>query len=167
MKRVIKRTEILASEDLNSMEEILELNNVFAKELSLLDMGQLTSLVDRSFQALQVKPKAAFLLAYDEESDHDSIHFLWFKSRYTNFAYVDRIAVNTDFQKQGLAAELYGEFFEAARAKGRNVVGCEVNHIPPNPVSMAFHEALGFKEIGKSEPNENGKVLVYLAKLLD
>ena len=39
---------------------------------------------------------------------------------------------------------------------------CEVNCDPPNPVSDAFHAALGFREIGRARIVERSKTVRYL-----
>ena len=64
----------------------------------------------------------------------------------------------------GLARGLYDEVFAAAAQAGHWIVGCEVNVEPPNPVSDAFHEALGFAEVGRAPLCGGQKVVRYLVK---
>jgi predicted GNAT superfamily acetyltransferase len=42
------------------------------------------------------------------------------------------------------------------------VVCCEVNSDPPNPLSDAFHAALGFREVGRAFLPDRGKSVRYL-----
>ena len=156
----------LHSSDQPSVDDILELNNAFAKETSLLEREKLVSMIDRAFYAKAIEPSAAFLICYDQDSDHDSLRFAWFQERLVKFAYIDRIVVSDNHQKKGYAKALYEDFFEHARAAGHDYATCEVNFTPPNPGSDAFHAALGFVELGKSYPNEEGKVVTYLIKKL-
>ncbi len=51
--------------------------------------------------------------------------------------------------------------FDLARADGAPRVTCEVNVDPPNPVSMAFHHASAFVEVGR-QVNYGGAVTVAL-----
>ncbi len=45
-------------------------------------------------------------------------------------------------------------------------MGCEVNLEPPNPVSDAFHEALGFTEVGRAAIHDGKKLVRYLVKMI-
>jgi predicted GNAT superfamily acetyltransferase len=42
-------------------------------------------------------------------------------------------------------------------------VACEVNLIPPNPQSMAFHLGSGFKEVGQLHHEGDDKLVSLLA----
>jgi predicted GNAT superfamily acetyltransferase len=57
-------------------------------------------------------------------------------------AYIHMVATRSDRRRTGLARDLYGRFFELARAAGRDVVTCIT--APTNEASIAFHSALGF-----------------------
>lgn len=72
---------------------VLALNNEHAKELSWLDADRLVALAGRAFLARRIGAVDAFLLAFDQDADYDSPNFLWFRSRYPRFVYVDRIVV--------------------------------------------------------------------------
>jgi uncharacterized protein len=45
-------------------------------------------------------------------------------------------------------------------------VGCEINLLPPNPASDAFHARMGFVEVGAAQL-ANGKTVRYLERALD
>ena len=74
----------------------------------------------------------------------------------------DWIVVNAACRGQGLARRLYAELAAVARKAGHTELVCEVNLDPPNPVSDAFHAALGFRELGRGSPYA-GKIVRYLA----
>jgi predicted GNAT superfamily acetyltransferase len=66
-----------------------------------------------------------------------------------------------------VARSLYHELFAAAAQAGHPIVGCEVNVEPPNPISDAFHEALGFTEVGRASLLGGEKVVRYLVRRLE
>jgi predicted GNAT superfamily acetyltransferase len=57
-------------------------------------------------------------------------------------AYIHMVATRSDRRRTGLGRDLYTQFFELARAAGREVVTCIT--APINETSIAFHTALGF-----------------------
>lgn len=150
----------------DSQPAILALNNELAEELSWLEPERLSQLVSRAFYARRIGDLEAFLLAFDQDADYDSPNFLWFRERYRRFVYVDRIAVAASARGRGHARKLYGDLFDAAAGKGHEIVVCEVNCEPPNPVSDAFHAALGFSEVGQAAIHGGRKTVRYFARPL-
>ncbi len=105
-----------------------------------------------------------FLLTLAPEADYDSQNYQWFEARYESFVYVDRIAITPDARGQGLGAGLYEHAFAHYAGKAL-LMGCEVHLAPPNPRSMAFHERLGFGELGRARYSEDYEV-AFLARRL-
>ncbi len=147
-----------------ALPAVLALNNAHAAELSWLEPQRLRHLLDEAFFARVAGNAAAFLIAFDETAAYDSPNYLWFRARYPRFVYVDRIAVAPAARGQGLARRLYQGLFQAAALAGQSVVTCEVNADPPNPVSDAFHAAMGFVEVGSAEIHGGAKTVRYFAK---
>ncbi|HEY3850912.1 MAG TPA: GNAT family N-acetyltransferase [Steroidobacteraceae bacterium] len=150
-----------------SMDEnvMLALNNEHREETSELDATKLHALIAQGFHVgLRNGGRDAFLIAFDQDAISASPNFQWFKSRYKRFVYIDRVIVAPDKRGRGLARGLYGDLFAAAAQAGHSLVGCEVNVEPPNPVSDAFHEALGFAEVGRAALFGAEKVVRYLVK---
>lgn len=145
---------------------VLGLNNLHARELSLLDEARLEHLIGQSYLALHVGEGDAFLIAFDERADYDSPNYLWFKARHPRFAYVDRVAVAARARGRGLARRFYEALFDRARADGHTMVACEVNLDPPNPDSDAFHAAMGFAEAGSAEIYGGERTVRYLVRRL-
>ena len=145
---------------------VLALNNAHAEELSWLEAARLSELVARAFHARRIGDIEAFLLAFDQDADYDSPNFLWFRTRYPRFVYVDRIAVAASARGRGHARKLYDDLFATARAAGFGIVVCEVNADPPNPASDAFHAALGFSEVGQAAIHDGKKTVRYFARSL-
>lgn len=145
---------------------LLALNNAHAQELSWLEAPKLDHMVGEAFLALRSGKADALMIAFDEGADYGSENFLWFKARYPRFAYVDRIAVADHARGRGLARQIYEHLFEKARAGGHTIVVCEVNSLPPNPGSDAFHTAMGFVEVGSASVYGGERKVRYYAKTL-
>lgn len=145
-------------------DALLALNNAHAKALSWLEPDQFAHLVAQTFVARRIGEADAFLLAVDQDADYDSPNFLWFRERYNRFVYVDRIVVAAHARGRGHARRLYLDLFEHALRAGHERVVCEVNAIPPNPASDAFHADLGFIQVGAGEIHDGDKTVRYLAR---
>lgn len=160
----IDPTQVKAQEPLG--HALLALNNAHAQELSWLEPERLVHLVKEAFLASRIGSIDAFLLAFDQGADYDSPNFLWFRSRYARFVYVDRIAVAQAARGRGYARALYDELFVRAARAGHDRVVCEVNSMPPNPESDAFQAALAFSEVGTGIIHGRGKTVRYLSLAL-
>ncbi len=145
---------------------LLALNNVHARELSWLEPARLQHLVEQAFLARRIGSLDAFLMAFDQDAQYDSPNFLWFRSRYPRFVYVDRIVVAASARGRGHARALYDDLFEHAVAAGHARVVCEVNTEPPNPALDAFHAALGFVEVGAASVYDGSRTVRYLSRTL-
>jgi len=145
---------------------LLALNNANARETSFLTEEDWRTLIAGSFAATCAAGAAALLIALDQDADYRSVNFKWFQARRWRFVYVDRIVVSGRNRGQGLAARLYRDLFERARAAGHDRIVCEVNLDPPNPGSDAFHARMGFAEVGRAELQPGGKTVRYWEKLL-
>ena len=149
---------------LDRLDGVLALNNAHAAELSLLNRDRLAGLVRQALWAVQAGDADGFLLLLDETAAYDSPNFRWFTQRYGRFAYVDRVAVAPAARGRGLARQLYAGAFAAAVAAGQRVVAAEVNRIPPNPASDAFHAALGFRAVGQAAIHGGTRTVRYLLR---
>ncbi len=56
------------------------------------------------------------------------------------------VYIASRFQRQGIARSLYSHLFQELKQRGYHVVLAGVTL--PNPSSVGFHEAMGFKQIG-------------------
>jgi predicted GNAT superfamily acetyltransferase len=111
--------------------------------------------------ARAIDAESGFLIAFDESANYQGANFTWFKQRYARFVYVDRIVIAEAARGRGLAKAFYAALIEEARVARQSRVVCEVNIAPPNPESNAFHDRLGFQEVGQATL-DNGKVVRYL-----
>lgn len=144
--------------------KVLALNNEFAVETSFLDAARLAVMLDEAFLATRIGAVDAFLIVFDQGARYDSPNFEWFRARFPQFAYVDRIITGPEARGKGYARALYEDLFAKAATAGHERVVCEVNFDPPNPGSDAFHAALGFVEVGRQLLQDSGKTVRYLSK---
>ncbi|TLU71721.1 GNAT family N-acetyltransferase [Lichenicoccus roseus] len=145
---------------------LLALNNAHAAELSLLSAAEFGRLLGQAFHAVRIGEADAFLLAFDQAADYVSPNFRWFRERRRRFVYVDRVVVAAQARGRGLARLLYDDLFDRAAGMGHDRVVCEVNIDPPNPVSDALHDRLGFVEVGQAAIHDGRKTVRYLERLL-
>lgn len=108
---------------------------------------------------------AGFLVGLAPEAQYQSPNFHWFKSRYDDFVYIDRIVVSAHSRGQGFARQLYDDLVRAMPDTVR-LLTCEVNARPRNDASMQFHERYGFVEVGRQETEGGAKEVVLMAKRL-
>jgi predicted GNAT superfamily acetyltransferase len=129
---------------------LLELNAESVQMLSELDEQRLEfilSLAQRSLVAELDAKVAGFAIAIAQGTGYDSDNYRWFSERYERFLYLDRIAVDAAARRHGLGGALYEAMEATAAPLGRMV--CEVNVEPLNEVSLAFHRARGYQEVGR------------------
>jgi uncharacterized protein len=150
--------------DLSTRDELLRVNNSSARETSTLTRERFDRMISLARVATFIEPSAAFLLAFEDRDDFDGGHFLWFKSRFDTFLYIDRVVVAEYFRRHGLGRLLYADLFNRAEQLGHKSVVCEVNLKPPNPISDKFHQAQGFDEVGRATIDEGAKTVRYLLR---
>ena len=155
--------------DLSSLDatSVLLLNNTNAQETSALDDASLKTLLDMAFYARGIDRGAtAFLIALEHSAAYVNPNFMWFKASRHSFVYIDRIIVSISARGQGIARILYEDLFAAAKRGGHDRVVCEVNVEPPNPISEAFHLAMGFEVVGQATIHNGMKTVCYFEKIL-
>jgi predicted GNAT superfamily acetyltransferase len=146
-----------------SVQRALDLNNRHAMELSLLTLDGFEKLIARANYAKWCPGETGFLIALDERADYPNPNFEWFRARFAQFVYIDRVVVDEAHRGQGLARRLYEDLFKTI---DRSLVVCEVNLVPPNPASDAFHARLGFSAVGSALLADRQKTVRYLGKHL-
>jgi predicted GNAT superfamily acetyltransferase len=146
------------------LQSILALNNAHATETGPLDMLALEHMIANAFFS-KTDDNHGLLISFDQDAPYNGENFRWFKERFDKFVYVDRVIVAKHTRGKGLARHYYTLLFGYAKSSGHDRVTCEINLAPPNPVSMAFHEQMGFAEIGRAAL-ENGKTVSYQEKRL-
>ena len=152
---------------MTNLDNILALNNAHAIETGPLERGELGHMLKCAFHfAIEGDGNDGLLISFDQDADYASPNFLWFKARYPRFVYVDRIIVAAHARGRGLARIFYQDLFDRAQTAKHERIVCEVNLDPPNPGSLAFHDALGFVSEGEAVLG-NGKTVRYLERALN
>jgi uncharacterized protein len=89
-----------------------------------------------------------FVITFGPGTTYDSDNYRWFTDRHGDgFYYLDRIVLHEDFRRRGLGGFVYDEVEAIARKHGR--MALEVNLVPRNDASLAFHRARGYVEVGR------------------
>ncbi|NJM28958.1 MAG: GNAT family N-acetyltransferase [Rhizobiales bacterium] len=146
------------------LEKLRALNNAHALELSYAAEPEFLALIAAASTVRAEASGLALLIAFDETCTYASPNFAWLKSKFPRFIYIDRIVVDEQARGMGLARKLYAELEIRAREQSRERLVCEINSVPPNPSSDAFHRALGFLPVGKQVLKGKGKTVRYWAK---
>jgi len=111
------------------------------------------------------RPMAA-LIALWPGTDYQSPNYRWFSERFEDFLYVDRVIVGDDARGKGIGQAIYADLERFAKRRAERIA-LEVNSLPPNPVSMRFHQAAGFVEVGEQAHDGGAKKVVMMMKSLD
>ncbi len=145
----------------DDLPAVLALNNAYAAQVNELTTETLEALVALAAHARVEESGRAFLIALSEATPPHGPNHGWFAARYPAFLYIDRVVVAAAAQGRGIARRLYEDL--AATAVGRPLC-CEVNVVPANPGSLAFHERLGFVACGEADDPRNGKRVRYFVR---
>ena len=153
--------EPFSDSDLNQIwsinqENIPEVGNVA-------NLERLNQLIDWSSHILVVREQeiAGFIILMRENQNYDSLNYDFFNSQNYPFLYVDRIAIKEGHRRQGLGKMIYEKTIDIANDLNLPTC-CEVNTIPRNGPSLAFHDNFGFKEVGTKDYDDHS--VVYLKK---
>jgi len=130
---------------------VLRLNEENVQALAAMDRDRLLALemwADR-FDVVEVDGRfAGFVVTFAPGTAYDSENYRWFTERHDDrFYYLDRIVLDDRFRRRGLGGFVYDEMEDVARKHGRLCL--EVNLLPRNDASLAFHDRRGFVEVGR------------------
>jgi predicted GNAT superfamily acetyltransferase len=148
---------------------VVSLNEDSVRFLSPMDAPRLSRLAKAAcyFRVAEVeKTVVAFLLAFRKGAEYDSPNFQWFNQRFDDFIYLDRVVVGPKFRGKGIAKNFYTDLERFAVSAGVFRLTCEVDVSPPNPISLKFHDAWGFREIDRHAPYDGSKIVSLRTKLL-
>ena len=109
---------------------------------------------------------AGFMILIRPGSAYPSDNFGWFEEQFDRHLYIDRVAVSRAAWGTGVGRALYEEAMRIAASLGEMRLTAEVNEVPPNPESMAFHARLGFRHLLSRTSPRLGKVVAMLERPL-
>ena len=87
-----------------------------------------------------------FAVVMNNNSNYQSLNYQYFKRKFTNFLYVDRVAVVDKAQRMGVGSRIYKKLYEIS-SNASVPLCCEVNTIPLNQQSLDFHSKQKFEII--------------------
>jgi len=150
--------------DTSDLDEVTRLNNdayPAVPRATEEEISDLVRLCDLAVVAEVDGDVVGFLLAVEPGKDYDSENYRFFESQNQPHFYIDRIVLGESARGRGLGTILYRRVFSEAEGRGFSRVTCEVNLKPENPISLAFHEAMGFRGVGVQD-TKGGSVRVQL-----
>ena len=154
-------------ESLEYLDAIYALNQKNTPKVGSLDSkNHLKKLLSQSNILLCAFRKSSligFMICMFENSKYQSKNYLYFSDQLSQFIYIDRIAIDHPFRREGLGTSFYNEL---TKIRGeRSVICCEVNSKPFNEPSIRFHKKNEFKECGDRD-FEDGHSVIYFKKIL-
>ncbi len=130
--------------------DVLTLNARNVVKLAPMDEARLHELRETAdrFDVLDVDGAfAGFVITFAPGTPYDSENYRWFAARHQRFYYLDRIVLHEDYRRRGLGGFVYDEVERVAAPYGR--LALEVNLVPRNEPSLAFHGERGYREVGR------------------
>lgn len=145
----------------SDFERLLELNEQAVPRVNAIGKEEL-QYFKKSSELLCVAEHegqvAGFMIVLPPKLNYESLNYQFFLYNYEDFLYVDRIVIAPKFQRKGIGSKLYEHILREYPDKK---ITCEINVVPDNPESLAFHKVMGFKEIAQ-QVTESGKKRVSL-----
>jgi predicted GNAT superfamily acetyltransferase len=148
------------------LEDIWILNEDSVPHVSRIDRNEVSWFAKNAhyFRVARIdQALAGFLIGLRPGRPYSSLNYRWFSERYSDFGYVDRVAVAESARRRGVATRLY-EDFATTLGSAVDVMTCEVNIRPANESSMEYHRRLGFVQVG-TQQTEGGKKEVALLEM--
>jgi len=157
----------ITTEDL---DWLLALNNASLPHVNELERANLVAILAHSAYArcvVQDGRPAGALIALWPGTAYASSNYRWFNQHHADFLYIDRVMIDQTTRQGGFGRRLYADIERFARANNAHALACEVNSEPPNPISISFHQTLGFKAVGELANDDRTKCVVLMMKSFD
>jgi uncharacterized protein len=106
-----------------------------------------------------------FLIALSRDADYHSSNFLWFKSRYEAFVYVDRIVIAKGQRSAGIGRLFYADVMSFSEVRAPALVA-EVFMEESTHPALLFHGSFGFHEVGQHQMPDSALRAIMLFKSL-
>ena len=148
----------------SDLKSIWIINQANIPEVGNIDcIKRLKRLIDWSCHLIVVRDLeiAGFIILMRENQSYDSLNYEFFNSQGYPFLYVDRIAIKDGHRRKGLGQMIYSKTIEIATELNLPTC-CEVNTLPKNEPSLAFHDSFGFEDVGTKDYEDHS--VVYLRK---
>jgi len=135
----------------HELDSVLALNNAAGPAILPLDSARLRRLYD-SAEYFRVAERdgtlSGFLIGFGSHTDHDSSNFAWFRERYPDFFYIDRVVVASRRRGGGVGRALYADVQSYSELRYPQLA-CEVFLQQGTDHALLFHGSFGFREVGQ------------------
>jgi uncharacterized protein len=153
----------------HELDSVLALNNAAGPAILPLDSTRLRAFYERA-EYFRVAERdgtlAGFMIGVGHASDHESSNFSWFRERYSNFFYIDRIVVASRRRGGGVGRAFYADAQSYAELRYAQMA-CEVFLDDASDPVLLFHGTFGFHEVGQNVMPETGLRAAMLMKQLE
>ena len=152
----------------HELDQVLALNNAAGPGILPMDAGKLRFFWENA-DYFRVAEKdghlAGFLVALSHGAPHDSPNFLWFRERFPEFLYIDRIVIASTRRGAGAGRVFYGDVQSFAEVRVPRLCA-EVFLEGSNHPALLFHGSFGFREVGQHVMPGHGLRAAMLVKEL-
>lgn len=152
---------------------MLALNDASVHFLAPLDQRKLEAILALTTWARAVELEGvvvAVAWAIPPAQPYWSPFYGWFGERAADFdhrfLYLDRIVVGESARRRGVGTLLYDDVENHAREHDHRWVTCEVDLVPRNDASLAFHRGRDYQPIGELDTRPEGPLVQLFAKPL-
>ncbi|MBL0165429.1 MAG: GNAT family N-acetyltransferase [Xanthomonadales bacterium] len=152
----------------HELDSVLALNNAVGPRILALDSNRMRWFFNAAsyFRVAEIDGViAGFLIALRETATYASPNFIWFRERYPEFVYIDRIVIAEPYRGLGLGRVFYCDVTSYAELRVP-LLACEVFLEPRDDVAVLFHGTYGFNEVGQQVMPGVGRSVSLLAKSL-
>lgn len=152
----------------HELDLVLALNNAAGPGILPMDAGKLRFFWENA-DYFRVAEKdgllAGFLVGLSQDAPHDSPNFLWFRERYPEFLYIDRIVIASTRRGAGVGRVFYGDVQSFSEVRVPRLAA-EVFLDRSSHPALLFHGSFGFREIGQHVMPGHGVRAAMLVKEL-
>ena len=152
----------------HELDSVLALNNAAGPAILPLDAARLRYFFEHA-EYFRVAERdgtiSGFLIGVGSQCDHDSSNFRWFRERFPDFFYIDRIVVASRRRGGGVGRAFYADAQSYAEMRYPHMA-CEVFLDGTNDPVLLFHGSFGFREVGQHVMAETGVRAAMLMKPL-
>jgi predicted GNAT superfamily acetyltransferase len=128
------------------------------------ELRRLVALADVAWVAEDGPRVAGYLLAMSNSARYDGEEFQFFRTHLDQpFLYVDQAAVDPEARRARVASQMYELLVRWGQERNIDVLCCEVNMEPENPVSMRFHAQAGFGKL-RELATSDGRLVALLCR---
>ena len=136
----------------HELDSVLALNNNAGLAILPLDSAKVRRFYETA-EYFRVAERdgnlAGFLVGFASGATHDSSNFSWFRERYPQFFYIDRIVVASRRRGGGVGRAFYADVQSFAELRYPQLA-CEVFLDHGADPALLFHGSFGFREVGQN-----------------